>query len=343
MNFNRLSTKRLCLLTGVGALGSMAVITAVLYFTVNNEIILWTGMALTVCALFWMALLVYFFERYLSLFATDLCQRLNHMIDGEEGSGFVEYQDTLLARIAHNLTRLYEIMRQTRRKADNERQELQSLISDISHQIKNPIGNLKIVTDTLLTKPVGGEELTDFLQGMKNQVEKLDFLFQAMMKTSQMETGMIRLSKKSACLYNTLAKALSGIVYEAEKKNIEVTVSCPEYLRLPHDSKWTAEALFNLLDNAVKYTPEGGKISVLAEEWEMHVKIDVKDTGKGISESSHAAVFRRFYREEDVHGKPGVGIGLYLAREIVTRQGGYIKVISEPEKGSVFSVFLPKR
>ena len=118
-------------------------------------------------------------------------------------------------------------------------------------------------------------------------------------------------------------------------------MDCPENLLLPHDGRWTAEALFNLLDNAVKYTLPGGKISVLVEQWEMYVKIDVSDTGKGISESSQAAVFRRFYREEEVHSQPGVGIGLYLAREIITRQGGYIKVVSEVGKGSTFSVFLP--
>jgi len=101
--------------------------------------------------------------------------------------------------------------------------------------------------------------------------------------------------------------------------------------------------LFNLLDNAVKYTPDGGKICVTVEQWEMYVKIDVSDNGKGISESNQAAIFRRFYREEEVHGEPGVGIGLFLAREIITRQGGYIKVVSEVGKGSAFSVFLPSR
>ena len=134
---------------------------------------------------------------------------------------------------------------------------------------------------------------------------------------------------------------MSGIVYGAEQKDIFVTVNCPEDLHLFHDSKWTAEALFNLLDNAVKYTPAGGKITVSVEQWEMYVKLNISDTGKGISERNQASIFRRFYREEEVHDKPGVGIGLYLAREIITRQGGYIKVTSEVGKGSTFSVFLP--
>ena len=114
-------------------------------------------------------------------------------------------------------------------------------------------------------------------------------------------------------------------------------------MTVSHDSKWTSEALFNLLDNAVKYTPAGGKIAVSVVLWEMYVEIKVTDTGKGISESNQAAIFRRFYREEEVHEQQGVGIGLYLAREIVTRQGGYIKVVSEPGKGSEFSIMLPTK
>ena len=131
-------------------------------------------------------------------------------------------------------------------------------------------------------------------------------------------------------------------MYHAEQKEIQVSVDCPEDLCVSHDSKWTEEALFNLLDNAVKYTPAGSSIEVFVAQWEMYVEVKVTDTGKGISESNQAAIFKRFYREEEVHNQPGVGIGLYLAREIVTQQGGYITVESEVGKGSAFSIFLPR-
>ena len=251
--------------------------------------------------------------------------------------------ETLFARISYRLSRLYGIMQENRRKVDEERQELQMLVSDVSHQVKKPVSNLKMVTDTLLSRPVTEEEQREFLQGIRNQTDKLEFLFQALVKTSRLETGAIRLEKKDAPLIDTLAMACSGIVYAAEKKEICVTVDCPENLCFSHDSKWTAEAVFNLLDNAVKYTPAGGAIRISVEQWEMYVKLSVSDTGKGIPESNQAAVFRRFYREEEVHEQQGVGIGLYLTREIVTRQGGYIKVVSEPGKGSEFSIMLPTR
>lgn len=343
MNLNNLSAKKICRLVSAGMVFSMLVITGIFGGIMQDIRIFIAGGTLTLCAFFWIWLLVLFFGKRLSHFTSNLCRTLDNMIDGNEELQKSNDSETLFARINHRLIRLYEIMQENRHKVDMERQELQMLISDISHQVKTPVSNLQMVTDTLLTKPVSEEERMDFLQGIRSQTDKLDFLFQALVKTSRLETGAIRLEKKDSSLFHTLAQAMSSIVYAAEKKEIAVSVDCPENLIISHDSKWTSEALFNLLDNAVKYTPPGGKISVSVVLWEMYVEVKVTDTGKGISESNQASIFRRFYREEEVHEQQGVGIGLYLAREIVTRQGGYIKVVSEPGHGSEFSIMLPVR
>lgn len=343
MKLNNLSAKKICRLISAGMVFSMLVITGIFGGIMQDIRIFIVGGTLTLCAFFWIWLLVLFFGKRLSHFTSNLCRTLDNMIDGNEELQKSNDSETLFARINHRLIRLYEIMQENRHKVDMERQELQMLISDISHQVKTPVSNLQMVTDTLLTKPVSEEERMDFLQGIRSQTDKLDFLFQALVKTSRLETGAIRLEKKDSSLFHTLAQAMSSIVYAAEKKEIAVSVDCPENLIISHDSKWTSEALFNLLDNAVKYTPPGGKISVSVVLWEMYVEVKVTDTGKGISESNQASIFRRFYREEEVHEQQGVGIGLYLAREIVTRQGGYIKVVSEPGHGSEFSIMLPVR
>ena len=335
------SAKRLFQWVTASMLFSMFVITISFFLATKQRVILFVGGALLLCALLWLVVLTQIFGKQLALFTSDLCQTLDHMIAGSDAPDRPKDSETQLARISHRLLRLYQIMQDNQRKVDEERQELQSLVSDISHQVKTPVSNLKMVTDTLLSRPVTDAERTDFICGIRNQTDKLDFLFQALVKTSRLETGVIRLEKKSCELFDTVAQAMSGIVYAAEKKKIAVSVDCPEHLTLSHDSKWTAEALFNLLDNAVKYTPSCGKIAVSVLQWEMYVEIRVKDTGKGISESNQATIFRRFYREEEVHEQQGVGIGLYLARQIVMQQGGYIKVASTPGQGSVFSIMLP--
>ena len=341
MKTRPLSVKRLFLWICIGLLLSMTAITLILFSLTLEVAVLIAGAALIGCAFVWFFVLTQAFGKRLSRFTSELCKTLDNMMDGDEKPKPADNSETLFARINHRLTRLYQIMQENRRKVEEERQELQILVSDISHQVKTPVSNLKMVTDTLLTRPVTEAERIDFIRGVRSQTDKLDFLFQALVKTSRLETGVIRLEKKPGRIYDTVAQAMSGIVYGAEKKEISVSVACPDDLILSHDSKWTAEALFNLLDNAVKYTPAGGKISVTVIPWEMYVEVKVSDTGKGISESNQAAIFRRFYREEEVHDQQGVGIGLYLAREIVTRQGGYIKVVSEPEKGSEFSIMLP--
>ena len=343
MTFKNLSVKRLFGWIVAGLFLSMAVITLSLFFITKQTAVLLTGGVLLLCALIWLFLLTQIFGKRLSAFTSVLCQTLDHMIEGNEAPLHPDDSETMLARICYRLSRLYQIMQENRCKVDEERQELQSLISDISHQVKTPVSNLKMAADTLLEKPVSEAERIDFIRGIFSQTDKLDFLFQALVKTSRLETGVIQLEKKPGRLFDTVAQAMSGIVYAAEKKEIAVSVDCPEDLTVSHDSKWTSEALFNLLDNAVKYTPAGGKIAVSVVLWEMYVEIKVTDTGKGISESNQAAIFRRFYREEEVHDQQGVGIGLYLAREIVTRQGGYIKVVSEPGKGSEFSIMLPTK
>lgn len=339
----RIPVKTLFLLIGVGTAVSMLTLSFLLSAMTGLGWVLAAGVLLTACALIWLFLLTLLFARRLSQFTVDLCRAMDNMISGGEEPARADDSETIFARISYCLSRLYGILQENRRKVDEERRELQTLVSDISHQVKTPVANLKMVTDTLLTKPVTEQERREFLQGIRGQTDKLEFLVQSMVKTSRLETGSIPLEKKDGPLIDTLAQAMSGIVYGTEKKGISVELQCPEALRVSHDSKWTAEALFNLLDNAVKYTPEGGSIRVSAEQWEMYVKLDVTDTGKGIPESSQAAIFRRFYREEAVHDQPGVGIGLYLAREIITRQSGYIKVTSEVGRGSTFSVFLPVR
>lgn len=343
MRPRQISVKNLCLFVALGALLSMLGVTVLFFVMTGSMVVLSAGAALMACALFWLFVLTAAFGKQLSFFSDGLCETLDNMINGRVDLQENFDKELLFDRISHRLFRLYEILLEAKHKVDSERREIQALVSDISHQVKTPVSNLKMVSDTLLSREVSPKERQAFLQGMQGQAQKLDFLVQALVKTSRLETGMVRLKKQEGLLFDTLAQAVGGIVYAAKRKGIDVSVDCPQELKLFHDARWTAEALFNLLDNAVKYTPAGGRICVSVKDWELYVRVDVSDTGKGIAESRQAAVFGRFYREQEVHDVQGVGIGLYLAREIVTRQGGYIKLTSAVGEGSTFSVFLPFR
>lgn len=309
--------------------------------TKNLWLVLYGGM-LTAILLVWGGIFLYYFQKKLTLFTDSLCRMLDNMIDSTARPEIDYEAETLLARISHRLERLYNIMQKSKNTVAKEKADLQSLLSDISHQTKTPIANLKMLNETMLSRPISEEQRKEFLQATSSQLDKLDFLIQAMVKTSRLESGVIALHKKDTLIEETLVKAINGILVPMEKKKIELAVYCPENLTISRDSRWTSEALFNLLDNAVKYTSTGGNICIFVQSWEMYLKIDISDTGRGIPEQEQATIFKRFYREEAVHDVEGIGIGLYLAREIITMQGGYIVVNSQVGKGSTFSVFLPQ-
>lgn len=284
--------------------------------------------------------LILLLRRKLITFSEVLNSCIDDILDGKKEVQFDLESETLTGKFNYKLKRLYEVLNNNKKNIKLEKQALQEIISDISHQVKTPMTNLKMYNSTLIERQLLPDKQHEFHKLMKTQIDKLDFLMQAMIKISRLETGIISLSIKSALLYDTIGLALGGIVLPSEKKNITVNVECNPALIVPHDKKWTAEALFNILDNAVKYTPQGGKITILAKRWEMITRIDISDTGKGIPEQHLAQIFKRFYREEDVHDIEGVGIGLYLCREIISKQGGYIQVQSEIGRGSIFSIFF---
>lgn len=341
MTVAKFSVNRLCLFICALLAVIMAVTTVLLYLRTNNVltlyICLFEGSFIFACVIVFILAV----RKKLTDFSDTLCRQLDDMMAGNIGPFQFAEEESLFYKINHRLCRLYEIMQKNRQSIAKEREDLQELISDVSHQVKTPIANLKVIDATLLEQDMGVERQKEFLSAMGGQLDKLDFLMQALVKTSRLETGIISLEKEKKSIYDTLAAALGGILLNAEKKNIEVIVNCPEEIEIMHDKKWTSEALFNILDNAVKYTPDGGKICVRVEKWEMYLKIDISDNGRGIPEKHHAAIFKRFYRETEVHDIDGIGIGLYLTREIITMQGGYVKVVSAPQKGATFSVFLP--
>ena len=324
-----------------GTLLTAALLLLIFFLLTKDVRVVICGIILTAAFYIWGMVFLHYFQKKLSLFTDGLCQTLDHMMDSTDRPQ-VDYEaETLLSRISHRLERLYNVMQKTRHTAEGEKEELQSLVSDISHQTKTPIANLKLLNDTMLTRPLTEEKRKEFLQATGTQLDKLDFLIQGMVKTSRLETGVITLEKQDAVIGDTLVSAINGVLAPMEQKEISLPVGCPSDLTISHDSRWTSEALFNILDNAVKYTSAGGSIQVRVRDWEMYLRIDVTDTGRGIPEHSQGTIFKRFYRDEAVHDIDGVGIGLYLAREIITMQGGYITVESKVGEGSTFSVFLP--
>lgn len=264
------------------------------------------------------------------------------MLKDEKLENAIQGEDDLWGKIYAELVRLSHMYSHTNLEITEEKNKIKELVSDISHQTKTPVANIKLYLEMMEEESENDADRL-FIKKINGQVDKLDFLLQSMVKISRLETGTIKIQKRNCPIADTLAMAISDVIIKAEHKDISIEVQYDESMELNHDKKWTAEAIFNILDNAVKYTDKGGSIHINVVRQEIFTEISIEDTGKGIAQERHAAVFTRFYREPEVHDNDGIGIGLFLAREIITLQNGYIKVDSQIGRGSTFRIYLPNK
>ena len=266
-----------------------------------------------------------------------LQQMLDCAIDGELER--TEISEEKYSALENSMKQHLDSSFLARKNQQEEKEVIQKLISDIAHQTLTPISNLKIYGEILSeTNHENQEEIATILE----QTEKLDFLIQSLVKLSRMESGIIAVHSEDTTITQMLESIQQQFNVKVREKNINITLSlCDTDLHVRCDPKWTVEALGNIVDNAIKYTACGGNVQVKAEQNSFFVKIDIIDDGIGIEKEEIPKIFGRFYRSLSVADQPGVGIGLFLAREIIQAQKGYIKVTSEREKGSTFSVFLP--
>ena len=307
---------------------------------------------ITICAVAWAAAATWKMRKLkkdVYDFADAVEGQLDALASGKEPEGALDMEDSLTGRISEKLSRISHIMERRAQESSQEKQQVQELIADISHQTRTPLANqkicLEILRDELQTLQESGETVQsalEFLDRLEHQTDKLDFLLESLVKMSRLETGIIQISKENQDLRHALERALSAAVPAASAKGIRLTAEIGEDgIFLPHDGKWTEEAVYNLLDNGVKYTSEGGEIRLEVRRGEMFTEIHVKDTGKGIAPDRQARIFTRFYREPEIHDQDGIGIGLYLTRKIAELQKGYVEVKSVAGEGSDFCISLP--
>ncbi len=267
---------------------------------------------------------------------------IERMIEMAMADSFTEdsFDESRLSALETKFAHYISASAVSARNVKKEKDKIKSLISDISHQTKTPIANLLLYCELLQEEELS-ETARGYTDSLHGQAKKLRFLIDALVKLSRLENGILVLHPKEEELQPMLQEVCAEYSVRAEGKGLKLVLAKSEG-RASFDPKWTAEAIGNLIDNAIKYTAQGGVI-VSVNSYEMFVRIDVADTGVGIPEEEQAKIFSRFYRSGTSGAQEGVGIGLYLSREIVAAEGGYIKVSSQIGKGSVFSVFLPKQ
>lgn len=276
------------------------------------------------------------------LHAKRVMRELERMLDAAMAGTFLEqdFDESLLSAVESRFAHYLAANAVSAQKLQEEKDKIKTLIADISHQTKTPVANILLYAQ-LLSEQELSPEGRDCAAALEGQVEKLRALIEALVKTSRLEAGVLALHPRAGPLGPVLEEAAAQLAPKAAERRIRLVLA-PTDISAVFDPKWTAEALCNLLDNAVKYTPAGGRVTVGAVSYQLFCRIDVTDTGPGIPEEERAKVFQRFYRSPAAYEAEGVGIGLYLARQIAQGQGGYIKASSRPGQGSCFSLYLPR-
>ena len=271
-----------------------------------------------------------------------LIRRLDAMLTAAMDGTFTEtsFDESRLSSLESRLARYLAASSLSARNLQTQKDQISALISDISHQTRTPVANLQLYAQLLAEQPLTGQGRS-CAEAIMAQSDKLQTLIEALVKSSRLETGLLALHPRPGPLAPMVERAAAQYAPRARAKEIHLRVgqtagdAC-------FDPKWTEEALCNLLDNAVKYTPAGGEVAVEVHPYELFTAVTVRDTGPGIPESEQAGIFRRFYRAPGAWQAEGLGIGLYLTRQIAVGQGGYVRVKSAPGAGSTFGLYMPR-
>ena len=269
-------------------------------------------------------------------------RQLNELVNRAIAGGFSEdrFDETELSALETKLSRFLRGSAAARKTVEREQAAVKSLIADISHQTRTPVANLLLYASLLSESELSPEQREQVL-ALTAQGEKLSFLIQALVKASRLEAGIVAPRPSPNPVGALLEGAAEQEGHAAGAKQITLTVR-PFQGNAVFDPRWTGEALGNIVNNAVKYTPAGGAVTISAQALGSFCRVDVADTGPGIPEREQAEIFRRFFRGQGTRSAQGLGLGLCLARQIITMQGGYIKVTSRPGCGCVFSLYLPQ-
>lgn len=284
----------------------------------------------------------------------DICKVITHIREGQDPAEmpvFIsgsEISENAEGRVWMDLKSLAAYTAMNREQAAAEKEEMKALVTDISHQLKTPIAAFITSFEILSREGLTNEERIEFQERCGMQMIRLQELVAALVNISRMEKGMIEIRRKECRIFETIVLAINRVYQNAQEKQIEIALEAEDAqkkLLIKHDPKWLAEAMINLLENAIKYSPDKTTIIVKMVRMNLFLRIEIVDEGIGIPKSEWNLIFRRFYRGQGdaVQKKPGSGVGLFLARRILEQHEGTLSV-STPggnECGSMFLMQIP--
>lgn len=261
-----------------------------------------------------------------------------NIISGNNNDYYPFFKDDRLNIMENNIKSLEKYINDEKNIIIEDKHNLQAIISDISHQVKTPIANIKMINEILLSRKLDENQINEFVESMEKEINKLDFLMQSMISISLLETGIMKFNSRVLPIYDTVLSSLNSAMSLINEKEIDVEVICDENILAKYDPKWTAEAIYNVINNAAKFSSAKGTIVIKVLQEQFYTSISIKDNGTGIPNENMKNIFNKFYSKNNENGS---GIGLHLTEKIIKGQNGYINVKSQVNHGSEFILYLP--
>lgn len=290
-------------------------------------------------------LIIMFMIKYIFGYLERISNILDNFIKGNlnyedefNDEGIVNIISSQLNQLGRNISFNYT-------KLEEEKESSKALVTDISHQLKTTLASLSMCNSILEDDDLTVNEKREFFDMSNANINKLNSLIDSLINISRLEVAMIKLKPEENDLKETIIRAYNSAYVKAKNKNIEIILGkLPCNIVVKHDVKWTEEAIFNVLENGIKYTNENGKINLDVEQSLNYIKINICDNGRGINKKDFNNIFKRFYRckSSEINNIEGSGVGLYLTRKILEEQGGSIMVKSKENEGSTFTLLIPK-
>ncbi|MDU0296864.1 HAMP domain-containing sensor histidine kinase [Paraclostridium sp. MRS3W1] len=281
---------------------------------------------------------------YFKTIYSDIKDMTDYVYNSSEGKKFEmknKNQEGQIGLLKTELLEMTNILKEKVELLSKEKIFLNDTISDISHQLKTPMTSLIILND-LMYDDLPEESKIEFLEKIKSQLNRMEWLIKSMLKLSKVEAKVINFKNEKVNILELIKMSIQPSLIPIELKNIDVSINGDSEAMFLGDMDWSIEALVNIIKNCVEHTFSSGSLDISYEENSLYTEIVIKDSGEGIDKKDLPHIFKRFYKGKSSSKEDSVGIGLAMAKSIIEGQNGDIYVKSEKNKGTQFNIIFHK-
>lgn len=304
----------------------------------KRNLIIYSASSTFICYMLFM-LLIILYKKSQDKKINEISNYMNSVLNGNYSLDIRSYEEGRLSILKNDIYKITVKLKEQTDMAINEKNNLEMILSDISHQIKTPLTSMYVINDLLKSDKLSKKEKIEFLNKNESQLKRIEWLVTSLLKLSRLDNGFVKLKKEKVEVAKLIDNCLNPLLIPIELKNQNVVKQIDNF-EIDIDFNWFSEAIINILKNAHEHTNAFGTIKVETSDNSMYSSIIISDNGTGISKQDLPHIFERFYKGDNQ--KESIGIGLNMAKKIIDLSGGEINVLSTPSEGTTFIIKIYK-